>query len=166
MQYGRQSQWIASADARQGDGAADGAAHVSRRAFLGTGAVAVAGLSLGIAGPANAASTSSGKLSGEVPFGPVIVDDPGSGASYARAVRLSELQPGRSRTLLATFQQFGSPGFPIFRSDDDGRTWHQQSNVPNAGEAAGVWLQPFLYELPRAFAGLPKGRVVVCRQFT
>jgi len=88
------------------------------------------------------------------------VDDPGPGASYARAVRLSGLRPGRSRTLLATFQQFGRPGFPIFRSDDGGRTWHQQGNVPNTGEAAGVWLQPFLYELPRAFAGLPKGAVL------
>ena len=160
MQYGRQSQWIASAGAQQRDGAADGAAHVSRRAFLGTGAATVVGLSLGMAGPAYAASTSSGKLSGEVPFGPVIVDDPGAGASYARAVRLSDRQPGISRTLLATFQQFGSPGFPIFRSDDDGVTWHQQGNVPNTGEAAGVWLQPFLYELPRAFAGLPKGAVL------
>ncbi|MGH6655194.1 MAG: exo-alpha-sialidase [Actinocrinis sp.] len=62
--------------------------------------------------------------------------------------------------MLATFQQFGSPGFPIFRSDDDGHTWNQYSNVPSTGEAAGLWLQPFLYELPRAFAGLPKGAVL------
>ncbi len=32
--------------------------------------------------------------------------------------------------------------------------------MPNTGEAAGVWLQPFLYELPRAFAGLPKGALL------
>lgn len=160
MQHGRQSQPLVSPGAQQEDGAADRAAHVSRRAFLGTGAAAVAGLSVGVAGPAYAASASSGKLSGEVPFGPVIVDDPGPGASYARAVRLSELEQGRSGTWLATFQQFGRPGFPVFRSDDDGRTWHQQSNVPDTGEAAGVWLQPFLYELPRAFAGLPKGAVL------
>jgi hypothetical protein len=62
--------------------------------------------------------------------------------------------------LLATFQQFGRPGFPIFRSDDDGRTWTPQGTVPNVGDGAGVWLQPFLYELPRAFAGLPKGAVL------
>lgn len=160
MAYGRRSQWLASADAQQGDGAADGAGHGSRRAFLGTGAAAVAGLSLGLAGPAYAAQKSPGKLSGDLPFGPVIVDDPGPGASYARAVRLSDLQPGRSGTWLATFQQFGSPGFPIFRSDDDGHAWYQQGNVPNTGEAAGVWLQPFLYELPRPFAGLPKGAVL------
>ncbi len=160
MEYRRQSQRIGFAAAQQGDGAAGRPAHVARRAFLGTGAAAVAGLSVGMAGPADATSASWGRLCGEVPFGPVIVDNAGSGASYARAVRLSEWQPGRSRTLLATFQQFGSPGFPIFRSDDGGRTWHQQGNVPNTGEAAGVWLQPYLYELPRAFAGLPKGAVL------
>jgi hypothetical protein len=65
--------------------------------------------------------------------------------------------------LLATFQQFdfGKPGgFPIFRSDDGGRTWRQWSNVPHNGESGRIWLQPFLYELPRAFAGLPKGAVL------
>lgn len=160
MHHDRQSPWITSAGARLGEGAADRAAHLSRRALLGTGAAAVVGLSVGVAGPANATSTNSDNASSEVPFGPVIVDDPGAGASYARAVRLSGLRPGRAGPLLATFQQFGSPGFPIFRSDDDGHTWSAQGNVPNVGEGTGVWLQPFLYELPRAFAGLPKGAVL------
>lgn len=120
-------------------------------------------LSVGSAGPAVAATTGSGTSRGEVPFGPVTVADPGSGASYARAVRLSRRRPGSSRTLLATFQQFdfGRPGgFPIFRSDDGGRSWRQWSNVPDNGESGRMWLQPFLYELPRAFAGLPKGAVL------
>jgi len=160
MHHGRQSQGIASAGGQLGDGAVGPAAHVSRRALLGTGASAVVAFSVGMAGPANAEPTSSGTSRGEVPFGPVVVDDPGPGASYARAVRLNSCWPGRPGTLLATFQQFGRPGFPIFRSDDDGHTWSQQGNVPNTGEAAGVWLQPFLYELPRAFAGLPKGTVL------
>ena len=160
MHHGRQPQGIASAGVQPEDYAADSAAHVSRRAFLGTGASAVVALSVGAARPANAAVTRAGESSGEVPFGPVIVDNPGSGASYARAVRLSGSRLGRPGPLLATFQQFGSPGFPIFRSDDDGHTWYQQSNVPNIGEAAGVWLQPFLYELPRPFAGLPRGAVL------
>jgi hypothetical protein len=155
----RQSPWIASAAAQQGESAADRAVNVSRRAFLGTSAAAAVGLSVGIGGTANAAAANSAKPS-EVPFGPVVVDNPGSGASYARAVRLSGRWPGRPGTLLATFQQFGSPGFPIFRSDDGGRTWSHQSNVPATGEASGVWLQPFQYELPRAFGGLPKGAVL------
>lgn len=125
---------------------------ISRRALLGTGAGVLAGLSLGAAPPAFAAP---GKPRGTVPFGPVVVADPGAGASYARAVRL-----GDSRSWLATFQQFGAPGFPIHRSDDDGRTWHRIGNVPSTGDAAGVWLQPFLYELPRPFAGFPRGTIL------
>ncbi|NUP42480.1 MAG: exo-alpha-sialidase [Streptomyces sp.] len=78
-------------------------------------------------------------------------------------MRLSERQPGGSQTLLATFQQFDFErpgGFPVFRSDDGGRTWRRWSNVPGNGEPGRMWLQPFLYELPRAFAGLPKGAVL------
>ena len=111
---------------------------------------------MGLAEPAFADTENSGKLCEEVPFGPVVVADPGGRASYARAVRLNTAQPGRSRTLLATFQGGGGPGFPLYRSDDDGRTWQKQSSVPTAG----VSLQPFLYELPRAFAGLPKGALL------
>jgi hypothetical protein len=111
----------------------------------------VAGLSLNLAEPAAAAP----ERRGEVPFGPVVVTDPGNGAAYARAVRL-----GHSRTWLASYQQFGAAGFPIFRSTDDGHTWHHLSNVPSTGDASGVWLQPSLYELPRAFAGLPKGTLL------
>lgn len=150
-----QSQRIPHPDPVRRAAATEGPAHLSRRALLGTGAIALAGLPLGQPRPAFAASSTRGEPRGEVPFGPVVVADPGAGASYARAVRL-----GRSRSLLATFQQFGAQGFPIFRSDDDGRTWYRQSTVPSTGDAAGVWLQPFLYELPRAFAGLPKGALL------
>jgi hypothetical protein len=91
------------------------------------------------------------------------VADLEAGGSYARAVQLSELRPGSSRTLLATFQQFNAEkpgGFQIFGSDDGGRTWRQRSNVPDNGEPGRIWLQPHLYELPRAFGGLPKGAVL------
>jgi hypothetical protein len=126
-----------------------------RRAFLRTGAVALAGLTLGVAEPAFATPASPGKPPGTMPFGPVTVADPGPGAAYARAVRLRG-----SRSWLATFQQFGAPGFPIYRSDDDGHTWRPLSNVPSTGDTSGVWLQPFLYELPRAFAGFPRGTLL------
>ncbi|WP_211244109.1 sialidase family protein [Actinospica robiniae] len=145
------------------DDAAERPARLTRRALLGTGGAAVAALSLGAAGTAAAASTSSGTSRGEAPFGPVTVTDPGSGASYARAVRLGDGRPGGSRTFLATFQQFDPSrpgGFEIFRSDDGGHTWDQRGNVPDDGDPGKIWLQPFLYELPRAFAGLPKGAVL------
>ena len=144
-----------SADPAGGADAFDEAAALPRRAVLAIGAGALIGSAVGLARPASAASASPGRPARDAPFGPVVVADPGNGASYARAVRL-----GGSRSLLATFQQFGAPGFPIFRSDDDGHTWRPQSNVPSTGDVTGVWLQPFLYELPRAFAGLPKGAVL------
>lgn len=136
---------------------------MSRRALLGAGAAAAAGLAFGTAGPAFAdpgPAGGAGKPGGEVPFGPVVVAGQGGRTSYARAVRLSTTAPGKSRTLLATYQGGGGPGFPLYRSDDDGRTWAKQSSVPDAATASGVYLQPFLYELPRAFAGLPKGALL------
>ncbi|RZS90833.1 hypothetical protein EV189_0062 [Motilibacter rhizosphaerae] len=135
---------------------------VLRRAFLKTGAAAAAGvgLGLGVASPAYARTTTR---PGIQPFGPVTITD-SQGASYARGLRLSEALPGQSgttRTTLATYQQFafGKPGgFQIYRSDDDGRTWAPWGTV---GAGAGrVWLQPFLYELPRPFAGLPQGAIL------
>jgi hypothetical protein len=145
---------------RNGD---DAAARLTRRALLGTGGAAVVALSLGAGGTAAAASANPGASRGEAPFGPVTVTDAGSGASYARAVRLSEQRPGGSQTFLATFQQFDPAkpgGFEIFRSQDGGRTWLQRGNVPDAGDPGKIWLQPYLYELPRPFAGLPKGAVL------
>ncbi|GAA1125003.1 hypothetical protein GCM10009630_23620 [Kribbella jejuensis] len=136
---------------------------LSRRVFLGAGAAAAAGVGLGLAGPAFADPGpvgDAGQAGGEVPFGPVVVAGPPTGrSSYARAVRLSSGAPGKSRSLLATYQG-GGPGFPLYRSDDDGRTWAKQSSVPDPSTASGVYLQPFLYELPRAFAGLPKGALL------
>jgi hypothetical protein len=130
----------------------------SRRMFLGAGAAVAAGATFGLARPAFAAPAKPG--SGEVPFGPVIVANPAGGhTSYARAVRLTAGRPaGQSRTMLATFQGGTGPGFPLYRTDDDGRTWRPQGTVPS--QATGSYLQPFLYELPRAFAGLPKGALL------
>ncbi len=124
----------------------------SRRLFLGAGAAVSAGATLGVAGPARADPRGSRCRGGVTPFGPVVVAD---GGSYARAVRLTSGPAGRSTTLLATFPRFFA-GFPLYRSEDNGRTWTQTGSVP----VAGFGLQPYLYELPRAFAGLPKGALL------
>ncbi|RKS80410.1 hypothetical protein CLV35_0841 [Motilibacter peucedani] len=149
-------------EAGQHQGSRPGPTPVSRRAFLGGSAAAAAavGLSLGTAAPASAASARSRARHGETPFGPVTVFD-GPGASYARAIRLGGPQTGTARTTLATFQQFslGSPGgFPVYRSEDDGRTWHYLSTV--GGEEGRIWLQPSFYELQRPFGGLPQGAIL------
>lgn len=140
----------------------DRGAPLTRRALLGVGAVAAAGLTLGLGSPAFADAGPEGhpggpgRPVGETPFGPVVVAGQGGRTSYARAVFLSARQPGRTRTLLATYQGAGGGGFPLYRSQDDGRTWALQSTIPVTGFA----LQPFLYELPRSFAGLPKGALL------
>jgi hypothetical protein len=163
MQKGDDSRRTTSGEERQAEGAAGRATHLTRRALLGTGGAAVVALSLGSAGTAVAAPPHPGPGRGESPFGPVTVTDPGSGAAYARAVQLSGPQPGGSQTFLATYQMFDFEkpgGFPIFRSDDGGRSWRAWGNVPDDGEPGRTWLQPYLYELPRAFGGLPKGAVL------
>jgi len=134
----------------------------TRRMFLGAGAAVAAGAALGQAGPAFADTAGRGKPVAVRPFGPVLVTEPTVNGSYARAVRLTSGPAGRSRTMLATYQAFGPSGFPLFRSDDDGRTWRSYSSIP----VSGVALQPYLYELPRAFAGLPKGALLfACNNF-
>ena len=129
---------------------------LSRRMFLGASAVLAAGASLGLSAPAFADTGSRGLLNanrpGETPFGPVQVSASGR---YARAVRLTATQPaGTSQTILATYPSGSS--FPLYRSEDDGRTWQQSGAIGVTGRAS----QPFLYELPRAFAGLPKGALL------
>jgi len=137
----------------QADDVPAGNSRFSRRMFLGAGAAVAAGTTLGMAGPAFADGVGPGGPAGVAPFGPVVVANPGG--SYARAVRLTTGPAGKSASLLATFPR-GFSGFPLYRSDDDGRTWREQGNVPVAGFA----LQPSFYELPRAFAGLPKGALL------
>jgi hypothetical protein len=144
------------------EAATEGSSQLSRRVFLGAGAaVAAAGATFGLAGPAFANTAKVGKLGAESTFGPVTIAEAGGRGSYARAVRLTAGRPaGQSTSMLATYQGGAGPGFPLYRSDDDGRTWTKQGSVPNPEDAAGFALQPFLYELPRAFAGFPKGTLL------
>lgn len=152
--------------------------HLSRRALIGAGTSMAAAISLGaMSGRATAAEP--GQVPGDTrgdypapePFGPVTLyqppaDRPAPGTLYARALRLAPAsgwrREYRPRTLLATFEQYVDtmPVFPIFRSDDNGRTWVQQSSVRDTQNGWGLRYQPFLYQLPRAFAGLPKGAVL------
>jgi hypothetical protein len=141
-----------STESHHGTEASD-TVRLSRRALLGTGAATLAGLSLGAS--AATAGPKRGKPVVEGPFGPVVVADPGGRVLYPRAVRL-----GESSSFLATFQRFDKPSYEIYRSDDGGRTWRAYSNVPNLDEVEGSWYHPFLYQLPHAFAGLPKGALL------
>lgn len=133
---------------------------LSRRMFLGAGAAVAAGAAFSGAGPAFAEA--GAKPSVVAPFGPVLVTSPDVNGSYARAVRITKGAAGKSQTMLATYQAFGPSGFPLFRTDDGGHNWRQWSTIPIAGFA----LQPYLYELPSAIGGLPKGALLfACNLF-
>lgn len=142
----------------QPDQQATRSSQFSRRMLLGAGAAVAAASTLGLGDPAFADGSGPVQLGGEGPFGPVVVTS--SKGSYARVVRLSTPESAKSQSWLATFQGGPGPGFPLYRSDDDGRTWQKQSSATNVGESTGFSLQPFLYELPHAFAGLPKGSLL------
>jgi hypothetical protein len=121
--------------------------------------VAVTSLVLALAGcsakPAPTASTAPPSKASTLYTPPA--GAPAPGALYARAVQLV------SGDLLATFEQYtaGKPVFPIYRSTDDGKTWAKFSQVSDTQNGWGLRYQPFLYQLPAALGGLPKGTVLL-----
>jgi hypothetical protein len=76
---------------------------------------------------------------------------------YARTLSLS------TGGILATWEDYGPepPYFPIYKSSDNGTTWRPLSKVKDAMNGWGLRYQPFLYELPEAFAGYPKGTILL-----
>lgn len=77
---------------------------------------------------------------------------------YARTVELSD------GTLLATWENYSPEPplvyYPIYQSRDGGKTWREISKVTDQVNHWGLRYQPFLYELPRDFAGFPAGTVL------
>ncbi|CAN8104877.1 unnamed protein product [Discula destructiva] len=80
---------------------------------------------------------------------------------YARTVELTQSQ----NTLLATWENYSPEPphvyFPILSSTDHGASWTQISKVTDQVNGWGLRYQPFLYELEEAFAGFPKGTVLL-----
>lgn len=50
--------------------------------------------------------------------------------------------------------------FPIYRSDDSGKTWKEISRVQDTVNGWGMRYQPFLYVLPEAMGGFPVGTIL------
>lgn len=77
---------------------------------------------------------------------------------YARTLLLE------TGDLLATWENYTPdpelPYFPIFQSKDGGLTWAEISRVTDQVNGWGLRYQPFLYELPRAFAGYAAGTIL------
>jgi hypothetical protein len=78
---------------------------------------------------------------------------------FARTVQLS------NNDLLATWENYSPEPppvyFPIYRSKDSGATWTEISRVQDQGYGYGLRYQPFLYVLPKAFAGYAAGTVLL-----
>ncbi len=55
----------------------------------------------------------------------------------------------------------GGPVFPVFRSDDGGRTWSSYGEVADTHLGFGNRYQPVLYELESDFAHLAKGDILL-----
>ena len=82
------------------------------------------------------------------------------GTRYSRVIRLEH--DGRpNQALLATYECWPAD-FPFFRSEGDGHTWTQISQMPLI--ASGGWnmrVEPDLLELPVEMGGLPAGTILL-----
>lgn len=83
---------------------------------------------------------------------------------YARTAQF------KNGNLLATWENYSPEGntseskvyFPIYKSTDGGYNWKEISRVHDQAQPQnGLRYQPFLYVLPKAFAGWPAGTVLL-----
>ena len=78
---------------------------------------------------------------------------------YARTL---ELQDG---TLLATWENYSPEPprvyFPIYQSDDHGKTWAEISKVQDTANNWGLRYQPHLFELRQPFGEFPTGTIIL-----
>lgn len=144
---------------------------LSRRSVLVGVAAAGATWAAGSA-PAPAEATSHHPRPPRAPYGPVTVFAPpsgtqGWGVKYARVARLpggdSVARSRAPRLLVAACENLFDPvdyAYPVFSSADDGRSWQRVGSVEDARTGAKPRWQPFLYALPRPFAGLPRGALL------
>ncbi|ELZ15464.1 glycosyl hydrolase BNR repeat-containing protein [Haloterrigena salina JCM 13891] len=93
-------------------------------------------------------------------------DAPGAGAMYPRVVRL-DCDGAEGETLLATFEQYGTgddesgqPYFPLYRSEDGGRTWSRFSAIRDTQNGWGLRFQPTLFELPESIGPWSAGTIL------
>lgn len=93
----------------------------------------------------------------------------GTGIGYPRILQIQHSSRGDNNVLLATFEEAkaglgpGKPGYPIYRSEDLGKTWSYVTTVydpVNTSAQQAEW-QPFLYELPKDLGMLKKGTILL-----
>lgn len=82
------------------------------------------------------------------------------GPLYTRLLTASSGAIFLTYELYRDVSAFG-PAFPIWRSTDCGATWRQIASVEDTTLRLGNRYQPSLYELPRPFAHLPAGALLL-----
>ena len=85
---------------------------------------------------------------------------PTVGSMYPRVIRITH-HAGSIGNLLATFEHYMNrePSFPIYRSMDNGETWHLISEVEDTHSKWGMKYQPHLFELPQQAGEFPEGTI-------
>ena len=85
---------------------------------------------------------------------------PTVGSMYPRVIRIAH-HAGSKGNLLATFEHYMNrePSFPIYRSMDNGATWHLISEVEDTHNKWGMKYQPHLFELPQQAGEFPAGTI-------
>ncbi len=89
------------------------------------------------------------------------------GVQYPRLIILENSSKGQNGYLLATFEELnsglvsGKPGYPIYRSTDNGQTWEKLTVVrDNSTQVQSEW-NPHLLELSKPLGNYPAGTVLL-----
>lgn len=89
------------------------------------------------------------------------------GVQYGRILLLEHSKEGNNNILLATHCALNSgledhaPGYPIYRSVDNGKTWEEISFVTDTLTGTGAEWNPFLFELEKPCGNYPEGTVLL-----
>ncbi len=91
----------------------------------------------------------------------------GGGVAYPRVIALEHSAIGQNNVLLATFEEATAnltnfrPGYPIYRSLDQGKTWRRLTVVRDSAAGMNSEWQPFLFELPWDFGHWKAGTILL-----
>ncbi|MBE5786762.1 MAG: hypothetical protein E7324_04395 [Clostridiales bacterium] len=95
-------------------------------------------------------------------------------SAYGRILRVNHSQCGENGVLISTFHQEADPndpgdtlnrlnGHPIYRSDDNGKTWYLQARILDEehDHQKMIYTQNTVYELPRDIGPFPAGTLLL-----
>ena len=89
------------------------------------------------------------------------------GVQYPRMLVISHSKAGQNGTFLATFEQLSAglesyrPGYPIYRSTDNGKSWKKVTFVSDNDLTMQSEWNPMLYELSRPCGSFDAGTILL-----